>query len=94
MGQRSKTAQRNGDELIEVWGDSISLRDLLISLVITAIPIVIACAIAVSQGADILFWGMGGAVIGFVASVLIVRPKRDVYIEETPAQADDEAVDV
>lgn len=94
MGQRSKTAQRNDDELIEVWGDSISLRDLLISLVITAIPIVIACVIALAKGDDILFWGMGGAVIGFIAAVLIVRPKRDVYIEDMPDKADDEAAEV
>lgn len=90
MSRRSRGSTTKEGELIEVWGDNISVRDLLISLAITAAVIIAACVIATLQGQDILFWGMGGAIIGFILSVLVVRPKRDVQVVEVSQHADDE----
>lgn len=73
---------------IEVWNDLVSARDLVLSLTVCGLCSVGALVLATLTGGDLLFWGLGGCVLGFVLSCLLVRPKREVSIVETgPARA-------
>lgn len=76
---------------IEVWNDLVSARDLVLSLAVCGICATSALVIATLTGGQLLFWGLGGSVLGFAVSSLLVRPKRDVSIVETAA---DESAEV
>ncbi|MDU0348064.1 hypothetical protein [Actinomyces sp. MRS3W] len=67
---------------IEVWNDLVSARDLLVCLVVSAVSAVVALGIAIATGGQLLFWGLGGCVLGFVINCFLVRPKREVRIVE------------
>ena len=65
---------------MEVWGDLVSVRDLVLSLAIAVIAVAAATGMSAVLRQPPLFWGLGGAVVGFVVNTLLVRPKRDVRI--------------
>lgn len=68
------------DQYVEIWGDRVSMRDLVLALAVTAIATAAAVAIGRALGSSEFFWGLGGSVVGFAAAVVLVRPKRDVRI--------------
>lgn len=68
------------EQYVEIWGDRVSMRDLLLALAVTAAATVGAVVVGRALGSSEFFWGLGGAVVGFVAAVALVRPKRDVRI--------------
>ncbi|HEY0187954.1 MAG TPA: hypothetical protein VGC67_10735 [Cellulomonas sp.] len=72
------------EELVEIWGDRVSLRDLVVALAVCSAATVAAVLIGRAVDGSEFFWGLGGAVVGFVAAVLIVQPKRDVQIVADP----------
>lgn len=65
---------------VEIWGDRVSMRDLVLALAVTAAATVAAVVIGRALGSSEFFWGLGGSVVGFGASMALVRPKRDVRI--------------
>ncbi|MEV7974287.1 hypothetical protein [Cellulomonas sp. NPDC089187] len=67
-------------DYVEIWGDRLSLRDLLIALAACAVPTVAAVLIGTAVGGQLLFWGLGGAALGFLIACLVITPKRDVQI--------------
>jgi len=68
------------EQYIEIWGDRVSMRDLVIALAACAATTVVAVVIGRALGSSEFFWGLGGSVVGFGAAVALVRPKRDVQI--------------
>lgn len=70
------------DQYIEVWNDLVSPRDLTWSLVICGLTTAGALLIATALSASEFFWGLGGAVLGFVICAVVFRPKRTVSIVE------------
>lgn len=68
------------DQYVEIWGDRVSMRDLLLALAVTAAATVGAVVVGRALGSSEFFWGLGGSVVGFVAAVALIRPKRDVRI--------------
>ncbi|WP_158373283.1 hypothetical protein [Cellulosimicrobium cellulans] len=74
------------EQYVEIWGDRVSMRDLVLALAVTAVATAAAVVIGRALGSSEFFWGLGGSVVGFAASVALVRPKRDVRIV-----ADDDA---
>lgn len=82
---------------VEVWNDLVSPRDLLVSLLLSAACAVVSLVIAGATGSQPLFWGLGGCVLGFVISCVVVRPKREVLVTDdraadtSDASADDAA---
>lgn len=82
-------------EYVEVWSDLVSLKDLLIALGICAATTAGALAISTFTSQSNFFWGLGGAVLGFVISVFVIKPKRDVeIIEDKPLEEQTEASEV
>ncbi len=78
------------EEYLEVWGDRVSLRDMVLALVVCGSATALAVVIGRALGSSEFFWGLGGSVVGFVVAVALVRPKRDVQIVDAddPAPAD------
>lgn len=68
------------EQYVEIWGDRVSMRDLVLALAVTAAATVAAVVLGRALGQSEFFWGLGGAVVGFGASLVLVRPKRDVRI--------------
>ncbi len=76
-------------DYVEIWGDRVSLRDLVIALVVCAVPTVGAVLLGQVVGGQPLFWGLGGAALGFAVACAVIRPKRDVRIVDDPSAAVD-----
>lgn len=69
--------------LIEIWGDLVDLKDLLIAIAICSITTMGGFFLAPSADTTKqLFFGLTGAVIGFVMSSILIKPKRTVTEEE------------
>ena len=75
------------EQYVEIWGDRVSLRDLVVALGVCAAATVLAVVVGRALGSSEFFWGLGGAVAGFGVAVLLVRPKRDVQIVADDAPA-------
>lgn len=88
MSDKNVTDSNSAQPYVEVWGDRVRLRDLVLAIAITTVTIGVACVFANLRGDDILFWGMGGAIAGFIVSSIVIRPKRDVVISEGTDIAD------
>lgn len=67
-------------DLIEVWGDRTSLRSLCLALAISTVSTALAAGIAALTHESLFFWGLGGAVFGFIVSSIALTPQRDVTI--------------
>lgn len=63
-------------EYIEVWEDVVSIKDLLISLIISSITTLGGYLIAPNEPPKPLFFGLIGVVVGFIISSIIIKPKR------------------
>ena len=68
------------EQYVEIWGDRVSMRDLVLALAVTAAATVAAVVVGRALGSSEFFWGLGGAVVGCVAAMALIRPKRDVRI--------------
>ncbi len=83
------STEQHDDEYVEIWGDRVSLRDMVLSLVVCGVATALAVGAGHLLGSSEFFWGLGGSVVGFVVAVLLVRPKRDVQIVDDPRSAPD-----
>ncbi|WP_022867875.1 hypothetical protein [Schaalia vaccimaxillae] len=82
------TSSTDDEPNIEVWNDLVSPRDLVISLAVSAVCAAAALIIAEFIGGQLLFWGLGGAVLGFIVNCFIVTPKRHVSIVDINEHGD------
>ncbi len=68
--------------LVEIWGDVVDAKELTLSIVITT---TLALGLHLLAPADNptagLFFGLAGAVTGFLISCVLFRPKRTVTKE-------------
>jgi len=70
-------------DFIEIWGDLVTIKDLLVSIAICSVFTMGAFFIAPSTNqTKQLFFGLGGAVAGFILTTILIKPKRDVQEEE------------
>lgn len=70
----------SSEEYIEVWNDLVSPRDLTLSLACCGGVTVAALIIATFLSSSLFFWGLGGAVAGFIICAVVFKPKRMVRI--------------
>ena len=61
---------------IEIWEDLVYIKDLLLALVICLVTTFGAYFIAPNEPPKPLFFGLSGAILGFVISSIIIKPKR------------------
>lgn len=72
----------NKNTMVEIWGDVIEIKDLIISILISALFTMGGYFLAPPDDRiRQLFFGLLGAVIGFFISTLLVKPKRIIGFE-------------
>lgn len=78
------TYQKTEDhsEYVEVWEDVVSIKDLVISLIICSIMTLGAYLLAPNDPPKPLFFGLSGALIGFIVCSVIIKPKRNLIETE------------
>ncbi|PKM64660.1 MAG: hypothetical protein CVU96_01695 [Firmicutes bacterium HGW-Firmicutes-20] len=70
-------------QYIEIWGDVVESRHLLFSMVITTITTFSLFSFAPKGDRPMgLLLGLAGAVLGFSISVLLIKPKRNLIVED------------
>lgn len=73
------------NRLYEVWLDTVSIRDLAISLALTTALTLGGYIVAPGPAPQPLVFGLVGSLIGFVISTVTFRPKRELVIDDEPA---------
>lgn len=75
--------QKQEEENIEVWEDLVHIKDLVIAIIISTITTLGAYIIAPNDPPKPLIFGLVGAVVGFIISSLLIKPKRNFrYMDE------------
>lgn len=70
-------------EMVEIWGDVVEINSLIISIIISIVSTMGLHLLAPRDDRTMgLFYGLFGAVIGFVISTIIIKPKRNIIIEK------------
>lgn len=70
--------------LLTLWNDVIGLNDLIKTLVISIVCTIIGLSLAPNDNyTKQLFFGLIGAVVGFIINTFVVRPKRKIIEEES-----------
>lgn len=65
------------NEMVEIWGDVVSIKSLVLSVVISVVTTMGMYFLAPSHDKTIgLFFGLTGAVVGFLISAFLIKPKR------------------
>lgn len=66
---------------IEVWEDLVYIKDLILALIICLSTTFMGYFLAPNEPPMPLFFGLAGAISGFIVSSIIIKPKR-VLIDE------------
>lgn len=70
-------------QMVEIWGDVVEIKYLVISIIISSISTMGAYFLASSTNkTKQLFFGLIGAVLGFIISAILIKPKRIIILEE------------
>lgn len=67
--------------LVNIWGDHVKIKDLLIAMVVCISFTLGGYIIAPGEAPQPLIFGLVGGVIGFTISSIIIKPKRNVRVE-------------
>lgn len=74
---------KNNKHLVEIWGDVVEIKALVLSISISVVSTMGMYFLAPSgDRTKGLFFGLAGAVLGFIISAVIIKPKRDITIED------------
>lgn len=69
-------------QMVEIWGDIVDVKSLIISIIISSISTMGLYFLAPNGNHMMeLFLGLAGAVLGFIISSIIIRPKRIITFE-------------
>ncbi|CAM3045094.1 hypothetical protein FITA111629_00325 [Filibacter tadaridae] len=63
-------------ENIEVWEDLVNIKELVLALVICSVTTLGGYFIAPNEPPKPLFFGLIGALVGFIGSSILIKPKR------------------
>ncbi len=73
----------NKKTMVEIWGDVIEIKHLIISIIISSLSTMSAYFLAPSNDkTKELFYGLLGAVVGFIISTFLIKPKRIIVFGE------------
>lgn len=69
-------------QMVEIWGDIVDIKSLIVSIVISSITTMGLYFLAPNGNQMMeLFLGLAGAVLGFIISSIIIKPKRIIDFE-------------
>lgn len=69
--------------MVEIWGDRVEIKSLVGAIVISIVSTMGSYSLAPSgDRTKGLFFGLFGAVLGFVISSVLIKPKRIIKLEE------------
>ncbi|WP_232510312.1 hypothetical protein [Paenibacillus crassostreae] len=69
--------------MVEVWGDVVELKSLVLAIMIASVSTMGAYFLAPGDNrTSQLLFGLAGAVIGFIISTVLIKPKRILTLEE------------
>lgn len=70
-------------QMVEIWGDVVEPKALIMSIILSLISTMGAYFMApINDKSKQLFFGLGGSVLGFFTSIVLIKPKRDIKIEK------------
>lgn len=70
---------KKDQELINVWNDLVGLKDLAIAILISVVGTMAGFFLAPSDHpTKQLFFGLSGAILGFVINTWLIKPKRTI----------------
>lgn len=69
------------DQNIEIWADLVRIKDLIIAIIICVTLTLGAYFLAPDKPPMPLFFGLGGAFIGFIIACIVIKPKRELREE-------------
>lgn len=89
MDLKQKKEQRTMDDKkdildknnIEIWEDLVNIKDFIIALIICIVSTFGGFIIAPNKAPMPLFFGLIGAITGFMIASILIKPKRD-FIED------------
>lgn len=68
---------------IEIWGDMVHLNDLVLSIAIISATTIVGHGFAPANNRPLeLFFGLSGAIVGFIITLLLVKVKRIIQVSE------------
>lgn len=74
---------KDKNTMVEIWGDVIEIKYLIMSIITSSILTMGGYFLApFNDKTRQLFFGLLGAIIGFVISTIIIKPKRIIVFEE------------
>ena len=75
--------EKGKQQKIEIWGDVVELKELIIAILLSSGSTIRAYFLAPSDDkTKQLFFGLAGAVIGFILSSIFINPKRVITLED------------
>lgn len=72
-------SEESKPEHIEVWEDLVKIKSLILSLFICSTTTLMGYFIAPNQAPKPLFYGLIGALLGFIFCSIIIKPKRLIH---------------
>lgn len=79
MGKLRKTYKVDKQEtFIEIWEDLVDIKDLVFALFISSVMTLGGYFIGPNDPPQPLFFGLGGALIGFILNSFRIKPKRTI----------------
>ena len=82
---QEKLAQKTAEsgEMVVLWQDVVSLRDLIISIVIAVVLTMGLYALAPQDNHSLkLLFGLLGAVIAVIINSIVFKAKREIEVED------------
>ncbi len=81
---------KKNEEMVEIWQDVVAIRSLVLAIFISSVTTMGAYFLAPSgDRTKQLFFGLMGAVLGFIINALIIKPKRVIEVKDVEEDEND-----
>ncbi|WP_246569877.1 hypothetical protein [Lentibacillus saliphilus] len=83
MSDKMNEQVNNDEQYVEVWADLVKIKDLVLSIIISSMTTLGGYLLAPDDPPKPLIFGLIGAIVGFVISSFLIKPKRTFkYVEK------------
>ncbi|MBE9390383.1 hypothetical protein [Vagococcus salmoninarum] len=71
------------NETVYIWNDLVGLKDLSLAIGLSVITTMVGYFLApVTDPTKQLFFGLAGAIVGFLITTFLIKPKRNIKIQK------------